>query len=204
MFTGIVQGLATITSLKTADNFMKIELEFPEANSQNFQMGASVGLNGTCLTITSFKENRATFDAIQSTLELTNLGSLNVGDRVNFERAARIGDEIGGHLMSGHIIDQIRITAIDRTETNCRVEFERPKQWSRYLLDKGFVGLNGCSLTMTQVTDDHFSVWLIPETLERTMFGTAVVGDRINLEIDPQTQAIVDTVENYLISRGTN
>lgn len=204
MFTGIVQGLATITSLKTADNFMKIELEFPEANSQNFQIGASVGLNGTCLTITSFKENRATFDAIQSTLELTNLGSLNVGDRVNFERAARIGDEIGGHLMSGHIIDQIRITAIDRTETNCRVEFERPKQWSRYLLDKGFVGLNGCSLTMTQVTDDHFSVWLIPETLERTMFGTAVVGDRINLEIDPQTQAIVDTVENYLISRGTN
>ena len=103
--------------------------------------------------------------------------------------------------MSGHICDQIKIRAIERTETNCRIEFERPTNWARYLLDKGFVGLNGCSLTMTNITDDSFSVWLIPETLERTLFGTAKVGDTINLEIDPQTQAIVDTVERYLSSR---
>jgi len=204
MFTGIVQGLATITTLKTADNFMKLELEFPPSHSDNFQMGASIALNGTCLTITSFKGCFATFDAIQSTLALTNLGALKVGDQVNFERAAHIGDEIGGHLMSGHISDQVTITAIERTDTNCRVEFERPHTWARYLLDKGFVGLNGCSLTMTDVTDDRFSVWLIPETLERTMFGKACVGDTVNLEIDPQTQAIVDTVERYLETRGTN
>ncbi|NRP09537.1 MULTISPECIES: riboflavin synthase subunit alpha [unclassified Marinobacterium] len=204
MFTGIVQGVATVTALTPADNFMTLQLEFPENCCDNFQIGASVGLNGTCLTITSFEGNRAKFDAIQSTLELTNLGDLQVGSLVNFERAAKIGDEIGGHLMSGHICDRVAITAIEKTETNCRVEFDRPSQWAPYLLDKGFVGLNGCSLTMTQVTDDRFSVWLIPETLERTLFGKAKVGDLINLEIDPQTQAIVDTVERYLQERGKN
>jgi riboflavin synthase len=201
MFTGIVQGIATVTALTAKEEFISLELEFPAANSENFSIGASVALNGTCLTITGFEGNRARFDAIKSTLAITNLGQLGVGSKVNFERAARIGDEIGGHLMSGHICDQIKIRAIERTETNCRIEFERPANWARYLLDKGFVGLNGCSLTMTNITEESFSVWLIPETLERTLFGSAKVGDTINLEIDPQTQAIVDTVERYLSSR---
>lgn len=202
MFTGIVQGTAKILSIEPADEFISLHLEFPASAGTDFSIGASIALNGTCLTVRKFEGSRVWFDAIASTLRLTNLGELTPGSLVNFERAAKIGDEIGGHLMSGHIIDTVKITAIDRTETNCCISFERPQKYSRYLLDKGFVGLNGCSLTMTDVTDETFSVWLIPETLERTLFGRAKVGDRINLEIDPQTQAIVDTVENYLANRA--
>jgi len=203
MFTGIVQGTAEVLAIEPADKFVSLQLAFPERSSSGFSIGASIALNGTCLTVRSFEANRVWFDAIASTLELSNLSDLKPGSKVNFERAAKIGDEIGGHLMSGHIIDTIKVTAIDRTATNCCISFERPKKYARYLLDKGFVGLNGCSLTMTDVSDDSFSVWLIPETLERTLFGTAEVGTRINLEIDPQTQAIVDTVEQYLSSRAS-
>lgn len=202
MFTGIVQGVAEVISLKPADQFMSLNLALPQSAATDLEVGASIALNGTCLTITQHQGNLVWFDAIASTLKLTNLGALQVGDQVNFERAARIGDEIGGHLMSGHICDTVKILEIDQTETNCRIRFERPAHWARYLLDKGFVGLNGCSLTMTDITEDSFSVWLIPETLERTLFGRAQVGDRINLEIDPQTQAIVDTVERYLSARA--
>jgi len=202
MFTGIVQGTAEVLAIEPADQFIALNLEFPASAGTDFAHGASIALNGTCLTVRKFEGSRVWFDAIASTLKLTNLGELEPGTRVNFERAAKIGDEIGGHLMSGHIIDTVRITAIDRTQTNCCISFERPAKYARYLLDKGFVGLNGCSLTMTDVTDKTFSVWLIPETLERTLFGTVKVGDRVNLEIDPQTQAIVDTVESYLASRA--
>ena len=202
MFTGIVQGTAEVLAIEPADQFIALNLEFPASAGTDFAHGASIALNGTCLTVRKFEGSRVWFDAIASTLKLTNLGELDPGSHVNFERAAKIGDEIGGHLMSGHIIDTIKITAIERTETNCCISFERPAKYARYLLDKGFVGLNGCSLTMTDVTDKTFSVWLIPETLERTLFGTAKVGDRVNLEIDPQTQAIVDTVESYLAGRS--
>jgi len=202
MFTGIVQGTAEVLAIEPADQFIALTLEFPASAGTDFSIGASIALNGTCLTVRKFEGSRVWFDAIASTLKLTNLGELTAGSRVNFERAAKIGDEIGGHLMSGHIIDTVKITAIERTETNCCISFERPEKYTRYLLDKGFVGLNGCSLTMTDVTDATFSVWLIPETLERTLFGQAQVGDRVNLEIDPQTQAIVDTVESYLASRA--
>lgn len=201
MFTGIVQGTAKILSIEPADQFIALQLEFPASAGTDFSIGASIALNGTCLTVRKFEGSRVWFDAIASTLRLTNLGELEPGSLVNFERAAKIGDEIGGHLMSGHIIDTVHIKNIERTATNCCITFERPQKYARYLLDKGFVGLNGCSLTMTDVSDESFSVWLIPETLERTLFGQAEVGARINLEIDPQTQAIVDTVENYLASR---
>lgn len=202
MFTGIVQGTAEVLAIEPADQFIALNLEFPASAGTGFAHGASIALNGTCLTVRKFEGSRVWFDAIASTLKLTNLGELEPGSRVNFERAAKIGDEIGGHLMSGHIIDTVKITAIERTETNCCISFERPAKYARYLLDKGFVGLNGCSLTMTDVSGETFSVWLIPETLERTLFGTAKVGDRVNLEIDPQTQAIVDTVESYLAGRA--
>lgn len=201
MFTGIVQGTAEVLDIKSDDQFSSFRLAFPSEGQNDFATGASIALNGTCLTVRSFNDNCVWFDAIASTLRLTNLGQLEVGSRVNFERAARIGDEIGGHLMSGHIIDQISIIDIERTDTNCRIVFERPERYASYLLDKGFVGLNGCSLTITDLSDQTFSVWLIPETLERTLFGQARIGDRVNLEIDPQTQAIVDTVERYMAQR---
>src|SRR5690554_714621 len=203
MFTGIVQGTAEVIDCRRHEGFMQLELRLPEARADALETGASIALNGTCLTITSHQGCHVRFDLIDTTLELTNLGELKPGDRVNFERAARIGDEIGGHLMSGHILCCARILRTETSEHNCHIDFEIPQAAAPYLLHKGFVGLNGCSLTLARVDPEQgaFSVSLIPETLSQTTFGSLQPGDRVNLEVDPQTQAIVDTVNRYLAQR---
>lgn len=200
MFTGIVQGTARVVSCRHKTGLMQLELELPPARAEGLETGASIAVNGTCLTITSFQGCRVCFDLIDTTLELTNLGELEPGDRVNFERAARMGDEIGGHLMSGHILCCTRIKRVEARENSHHLWFEIPEAAAPYLLPKGFVGLNGCSLTLAEVDSEQgeFSVSLIPETLAQTTFGQLQPGSRVNLEVDPQTQAIVDTVNRYL------
>lgn len=180
---------------------MRMTLAFPAGHCDRLQTGASIAINGTCLTVTGFEDNRISFDLIAATLATTNLGKLDIGDQVNFERAARVGDEIGGHTMSGHVMNTLEILSIERSDNNCVIWFERPAELAPYLLTKGFVGLNGCSLTIAAVEASRFCVYLIPETLQMTTFGTLAEGDRVNVEIDPQTQAIVDTVERYLNDR---
>lgn len=201
MFTGIVQGLAKVIALNKRDQFMQLRLSLPEINSSNLQTGASIAVNGTCLTITEFDHTEVQFDVIKETLDVTNLGNADVGDTVNFERAARYGDEIGGHQLSGHISSVVTIDEIVRTTDNCTLWLKVPEQLLQYLLPKGFVSLNGCSLTIGEVTGSRFSIHLIPETLAVTTFGSAQQGDRINMEVDPQTQAIVDTVNRFLNNR---
>lgn len=198
MFTGIVQGMARVIDCEQANGIMRLVLELPPAQAEQLAVGASIAINGTCLTITAFAGCRVYFDVIDTTLKLTNLGDLQAGDRVNFERAARIGDEIGGHLMSGHVLCQAEVVEVTQSGDNRRIRFAMPAPAAPYLLPKGFVGLNGCSLTLAEVAADHFSVSLIPETLRQTTFGLLKAGDRVNVEVDPQTQAIVDTVQRYL------
>lgn len=200
MFTGIVQGLAHITHIDRKENLNTITIRFPNSALINVQKGASIAINGTCLTVTSFDAEHATFDVMQESLKLTNLGQLEESSRVNYERAARIGDEIGGHLTSGHIHSCISICRIEDDTNRRTVWFETPKQWLRYILPKGFVALNGCSLTIGDVQNNRFNVHLIPETLSMTTFGQCQVGDQINLEVDPQTQTIVDTIERLGIN----
>lgn len=195
MFTGIVQGIGRIVAVnQPSPDFRTHIVELPLNMADNLQTGASVANNGCCLTITEIEANHVSFDLMNETLAKTNLGRLKAGDWVNLERAAKFGDEIGGHVMSGHIMATTTIMRIDENEFNRTLWFRLPADLKPYILTKGFVGLDGCSLTIGDVTDDEFNVHLIPETLERTLFGTRQVGDEINIEIDPQTQAIVDTV----------
>ncbi len=198
MFTGIVQGMATVTGCERHDGILQLELELPITHARALALGASIAVNGTCLTITEFSGQSVRFDVIDTTLQLTNLGQLKEGDQVNFERAARIGDEIGGHLMSGHILCRATITEVSRQGNNRKIRFATPELAAPYLLPKGFVGLNGCSLTLAEVDQDSFSISLIPETLRQTTFGLLEMGDSVNLEVDPQTQAVVDTVKRYM------
>ena len=177
---------------------MQLTLELPQKHCDNLQTGASIAVNGTCLTITAFTANQVKFDLIMETLKVTNLGGLKPGDSVNFERAARIGDEIGGHMLSGHIHGQASIINIEQPEDNRIIWFEAEPDLMKYILPKGFVALNGCSLTIGDVKENRFNVYLIPETLTVTTFGASSAGDKINLEIDSQTQAVVDTVERYM------
>ncbi len=185
-----------------AADFRTHTVELPEDMAGGLQTGASVAHNGCCLTVTETDGRTARFDLMAETLDKTNLGRLKAGDLVNLERAARFGDEIGGHLMSGHITATTEILLIERTEHNTTMHFALPAALKPYILPKGFVGLDGCSLTIGSVGEDSFCVHLIPETLRRTLFGTRQAGDTVNLEIDPQTQAVVDTVGRILAAKG--
>lgn len=204
MFTGIVQGKAEVETLEARDALSTIRLHFPPKALEGIQRGASIAINGCCLTVTEFDVTRslARFDVMQESLKVTNLGMLEIGSVVNYERAAKIGDEIGGHVMSGHIAAAVELLERKETHTNCELVFNCPKNLQRYILPKGYVGLNGCSLTIGAEVADRFSVHLIPETLEITTFGELKKGSLINIEIDPSTQAIIDTVERYMEKRS--
>jgi riboflavin synthase len=198
MFTGIVQGTAEVVQIHRQEAFRTHRIRLPEHALEGLVPGASVAHNGCCLTVTRIDGDLVDFDLMRETLSVTNLGRLEIGDRVNFERAARFGDEIGGHAMSGHIMCTAEVTEILSSENNYRIRFRLPAQWTRYIFTKGYIGIDGISLTIGQVEADEFDVNLIPETLQRTNIATRKVGDLVNIEIDPQTQAIVDTVANLL------
>lgn len=201
MFTGIVQGMATLVAINKKDMFQTHTIELTDEMIAGLAIGASVAHNGCCLTVTEISGNQISFDLMQATLRLTNLGQLNVGDKVNVERAAKFGDEIGGHSMSGHISLMAKLVEVIRTENNRTLWFELPQASMKYVLSKGYIGVDGCSLTIGEVEENRFSVHLIPETLNRTLFGGRDVGDEVNIEFDPQTQAIVDTVERVLANQ---
>lgn len=202
MFTGIVQGTAEVVAIEKKDHFQTHIIRIPEELRAGLATGASVAHNGCCLTVTEIDGDRVSFDLMQETLKVTNLGLLKVGDRVNIERAAKFGDEIGGHSMSGHINVSTEIYEVISTPNNCTIWFRLPKEYQKYVLHKGYIGIDGCSLTIGEVKNGRFCVYLIPETLNRTLFGKRQAGDIVNLEIDPQTQAIVDTVERVLAAKS--
>ncbi|SON48686.1 riboflavin synthase subunit alpha [Vibrio tapetis] len=205
MFTGIVQGMAKVISIAKKNEFQTHVIELVSPYNEGLKIGASVAHNGCCLTVTEIDGDHVSFDLMQATLKLTNLGECEVGSLINFERAAKFGDEIGGHSMSGHISQVAAITRILDTENNRTIWFEfASHEVMKYVLAKGYIGIDGCSLTIGEVEGNQFSVHLIPETLSRTLFGQRQEGDLVNIEFDPQTQAIVDTVERTLAANYQN
>lgn len=199
MFTGIVQGIAPIQRIIEKRNFRTHQIKMPQQLLTDLTLGASVAHNGVCLTVTAIEEDLVSFDLMQETLQITNLGQLRTNDFVNIERAMKMGDEIGGHILSGHVFCTAEVSKIIQTENNYQLWLSLPKQEiMKYLLVKGFVAVDGISLTIGEIIGQRFCVNLIPETLTRTLIGRRNIGDKVNIEIDSQTQAIVDTVENYL------
>ncbi|MGR5206672.1 riboflavin synthase subunit alpha [Vibrio sp. PNB23_22_7] len=201
MFTGIVQGTAKVVKIDKKERFQTHIIELQGALAEGLEIGASVAHNGCCLTVTKIEGSQVSFDLMQATLSLTNLGELEEGGRVNVERAAKFGDEIGGHSMSGHISLMAEMVDIIDTLNNRTIWFELPLTSMKYVLAKGYIGIDGCSLTIGEVEANRFSVHLIPETLQRTLFGARQIGEKVNIEFDPQTQAIVDTVERVLAAK---
>ncbi|WP_028536324.1 riboflavin synthase [Paludibacterium yongneupense] len=202
MFTGIVQGCAEIVGVEEKQDFRTHTVRLPATLLEGLSLGASVAHNGCCLTATAIDGDRVSFDLMQETLRVTNLGTVAVGDRVNVERAARFGDDIGGHAMSGHILCQAQVSEIIDSPNNRTVWLDLPPSVMKYVFTKGYIGIDGISLTIGLVRGASFCVHLIPETLSRTNMGERRAGDRVNIEIDPQTQAIVETVERVLAERA--
>ncbi len=198
MFTGIVQGTAPVVEIIKKKNFQTHIIELDDPLLKGIEKGASIAHNGCCLTVTGINGHKVSFDLMQETLQITNLRDLKTGSHVNIERAARFGDEIGGHQMSGHILFTANIIEVDYSENNCQIWFKIPGQFKRFIFSKGYIGIDGISLTIGEVKDSSFNVNLIPETLQRTNIADRKPGDRINIEIDPQTQSIVETVERFM------
>ena len=199
MFTGIVQRVGIVEEVAEAKNVTALTVRIGDL-AAGLERGASVAVNGTCLTAVAIGADTVRFDIVAETRAATNLGRLQPGDRVNIERSLRFGDEVGGHILSGHTSATATVVAAERTPGHCRLTVSVPAQWLRYLMPKGFVALNGASLTIQSLDParNTIDVSLIPETLDRTTFDTTEVGDQVNLEVDAQTQAVVETVHRLL------
>lgn len=204
MFTGIIQGMFPVVHLEEQTGLKTFEVLLSPELAEGLTLGASVAVDGVCLTVTSCVDHRARFEAMEETLRLTTIGQLQTGDVVNVERSARMGDEIGGHLLSGHVSTTSEILVIDAHEQNVMMRFSVEPKWMRFIFSKGFLALDGASLTVVNAKIDEgtFEVWFIPETLRRTKFGSKKVGDRVNVEVDAQTQRIVETVERMMAERS--
>lgn len=202
MFTGIVQGQFAVGSIEQKPGLHTLNFELPASVLQGLEIGASVAIDGVCLTVTAIAGAAVSFDVMQQTLAVTTLGELNSADRVNLERSAKQGVEIGGHIISGHVDGCAEVIAIERPENNCFIRYQVSPETMKYIFAKGFVGLNGCSLTVADVdsSNNSFQVCYIPETLRVTTHGDKVIGQRLNVEIDRQTQTVVDTVERFLLA----
>jgi len=200
MYTGIVSGPYALKSVERLNGLNRLKIDLPDALLVDLVIGASVGMDGVCLTVTHIDGNTVSFDVMSETLRLTTLGEFDAGSQVNIERSAKQGAENGGHNVSGHIDGTAVISDIVQTENNYEITYRVPKELMGYIFKKGFIALNGCSLTVADVLrqQDSFTVCLIPETLRSTTHGDKAIGDRVNIECDRQTQVIVDTVRALL------
>lgn len=200
MYTGIVQAMLPIASVNLKPGLMSFKLELSGELGNQLETGASVAVNGVCFTATEIDSDLVSFDAMQETLNITNIANLVVGSQVNIERSAKAGVEIGGHILSGHVLDTAVVTLVEDSVNNKRITFQGKPEWMQYVFNKGFLALNGCSLTIASVDREsgQFSVNLIPETLRRTNFSLLQAGDKVNVEVDHQTQVIVDTITNLI------
>jgi riboflavin synthase len=204
MFTGIVQGVASIAAVSDLQGIRRFEIEFAPGFCADLQIGASVAVDGVCLTVTELiSPTRASFDVMLQSLAITTLGNLIVGDGVNVERAARDGAEIGGHPLSGHVDFRATVLEVRTSENNCCLRFAVPQPWMRYVFAKGYIALNGASLTVSDVDKaaHWFEVWLIPETRRMTTFESMHAGSVVNVEIERGTQVVVDTVRATLAEK---
>ena len=200
MYTGIVQGLEKIIEIKKGDGFITIVVSNQHHFFADVFIGASVAINGVCLTVTTIDAalNQIHFDISDVTLALTTLKNLKVGDAVNIERSAKVGAENGGHNLYGHIEGTAIVKALEQRGETFHIDLQIPDGNIKYFFLKGFIGLNGCSLTINRVDRQasEISIDLIPETLRLTTWKDAKVGDEVNYEIDQMTRTLVDTLEN--------
>jgi riboflavin synthase len=177
-------------------------IEFTPELLEGLQVGASVAVDGVCQTVVGFESNHVFFDLIQETLQITTFESLVKGQWVNIERSLRIGDELGGHLVSGHVYGKVQVSQIKSWENNRLIFMKFPAEWQKFIFKKGYITVHGVSLTVVDTNlRGEVSVSLIPETLRRTNLKYKKQGDWVNIEIDSQTQTIVETVGKLLTER---
>jgi len=196
MFTGIVQGMAELLNVEKKQGYRIFTLKMNREHTCGLETGASVSVDGVCLTAVCIHEDTVAFDVIDNSLKITTMDQSKVGDFLNYERSMTGHSEIGGHLLSGHVDFTGRVVQIENWENSFGVTIGFEPKWSRYLFEKGFVGLNGASLTVCEINkqESWLRCWIIPETLRRTNISAFAQGSFVNVELDRNTQVLVDTI----------
>lgn len=184
MFTGIVEEVGQVISLEEKEKAWELRMTNPFQDGSGIEAGASISVNGCCLTLVEQATDTARFELLEETLRKTNLGSLTEGSVVNLERALAADGRLGGHFVSGHVDTCGVIAVFEEQGKNLYLQISIPPASSRYLVDKGSIAVNGCSLTVCDVLEDSFAVWLIPHTLTKTNLAELKKGDSLNLEFD--------------------
>jgi len=200
MFTGIIENLGIITSIKKTKNGIKLSMK--SISDREVQIGESISVNGVCLTVSELQTQNSAlfFDVSPETLKNTNLGELKVNDKVNIEMALRLTDRLGGHIVTGHIDGVGRIKDKKKEGEYTFFTFDAPDEVTRYIVKKGSVAVDGISLTVIDIAENSFKVAIIPHTLKVTTLGFKGIGDKVNLEAD----ILGKYVEKFLSNRDNN
>ena len=201
MFTGIVSGKGHVQKIIKSKDYVSLIIKAPKGFSKNLTKGASVSVNGVCLTVKKGKTDILEFDVIEETLQKTNLKDISKSSKVNLERSMTAKTEIGGHLVSGHIHGTGEVLKVVNRQTTKDLQIKIPTSLREYFFYKGYVALNGCSLTIGKVLKTSFYIHLIPETVSVTTFKDIRQGDLINIEVEQATVNTVETVKRVMSER---
>ena len=201
MFTGIVSGKGHVQKIIKSKDYLSLIIKAPKGFSKNLTKGASVSVNGVCLTVKKGKTDILEFDVIEETLQKTNLKDISKSSKVNLERSMTARTEIGGHLVSGHIHGTGEVLKVINRQATKDLQIKIPTSLREYFFYKGYVALNGCSLTIGKVLKTSFYIHLIPETVSVTTFKDIKKGDLINIEIEQATINTVETVKRVMSER---
>ena len=201
MFTGIVSGKGHVQKIIKSKDYVSLIIKAPKGFSKNLTKGASVSVNGVCLTVKKGKTDILEFDVIEETLQKSNLKDISKSSKVNLERSMTAKTEIGGHLVSGHIHGTGEVLKVVNRQTTKDLQIKIPTSLREYFFYKGYVALNGCSLTIGKVLKTSFYIHLIPETVSVTTFKDIKKGDLINIEIEQATINTVETVKRVMSER---
>lgn len=183
MFTGLVEETGSLVALDRSAAGARLRMRAPLV-ATDAQLGDSVAVNGCCLTVTAREDDVLSFDLLRETLDRTNLGQLAPGAPVNLERALAAHSRLGGHFVQGHIDTTAPVLAFEPVGADYRLEIALPREFARYVAFKGSIAIDGISLTVAEVRDDHFVVWIIPHTLAVTNLRAKKPGEAVNLEFD--------------------
>ncbi len=198
MFSGIVQEAGKVIEFVKEKDIYNLSIECSSEFISDLKKGASISVDGVCLTVKDENPEILRFDLVEETIKRTNFQNTKTGDNVNLERSLKMGDEIGGHPVSGHIHGISKVISIDKRDQSWDVKFSIESFMHDYMLHKGYVAINGCSLTVGEVSNESFMIHLIPETLSITNLFQLQQDSIVNVELDQNTIVIADTVKKYL------
>jgi riboflavin synthase len=183
MFTGLVEEIGECLWLRRSASAIHLALAAPKI-SHPILAGDSVSVNGACLTVASRREEHLDFHVLEETLLRTNLGDLHQGSKVNLERALQADGRLGGHFVQGHVDCTAALLSYEERGSDLKLEFDLPAKFSHYVAWKGSICVNGVSLTVAELGEESFAVWIIPHTRSATNLGELVEGNKVNLEFD--------------------